>query len=239
MSQGSGSSTRPSSRKTVPPNKWMQLTKLRAAPVPQAQVPPCAPVGRTDGGTVSQLIRGVGPTRGRARAGGGPVRMRRAILFFAVVVFSTVQLSADGGADLQGARVRLETAGSTRLVGFVVDADAASLMIQSRPRGAITRVPRADVLGLEVSRGFRRHTVQGLVGGALAWAAVVGLYAAFDTLDESGVGEPLFVGGMVAAGGLVGTLIKTERWERVPTSAVSLRMSPRRRGVQAEVVLTF
>ena len=37
----------------------MQLTKLRAAPVLQAEVPPCAPAGQTDGGTASQLIRGV------------------------------------------------------------------------------------------------------------------------------------------------------------------------------------
>ena len=37
----------------------MQLTKLRAAPVLRAEVPPCAPVGETDGGTASQLIRGV------------------------------------------------------------------------------------------------------------------------------------------------------------------------------------
>jgi hypothetical protein len=44
------------------PNKRMQLTKLRAAPVWQAEVPPCAPAGETDGGTASQLIRGVGPT---------------------------------------------------------------------------------------------------------------------------------------------------------------------------------
>jgi hypothetical protein len=100
-------------------------------------------------------------------------------------------------------------------------------------------VSRDDILGLEVSRRLRRHTARGLVGGALAWVAVAGLYAAFDTLDESGVGEPLFIGSIVAVGGLVGTLIKTEQWERVPTSAVSLRMSPRRRGVQAEVVLTF
>jgi hypothetical protein len=40
-------------------NKRMQLTKLRAAPVLQAEVPPCAPAGRMDGGTASQLIRGV------------------------------------------------------------------------------------------------------------------------------------------------------------------------------------
>ena len=45
-----------------PPNKRMQLTKLRAAPVRQAEVPPCAPAGAMDGGTASQLIRGVRQT---------------------------------------------------------------------------------------------------------------------------------------------------------------------------------
>ena len=40
----------------------MQLTKLRAAPVWQAEVPPCAPAGEMDGGTASQLIRGVRQT---------------------------------------------------------------------------------------------------------------------------------------------------------------------------------
>ena len=42
-----------------PPNKRMQLTKLRAAPVLKAEVPPCAPAAGTDGGTASQLIRSV------------------------------------------------------------------------------------------------------------------------------------------------------------------------------------
>jgi hypothetical protein len=37
----------------------MQLTKLRAAPERQDKVPPCAPAGKTDGGTASQLIRSV------------------------------------------------------------------------------------------------------------------------------------------------------------------------------------
>ena len=39
--------------------------KLRAAPVRQAEVPPCAPAGRSDGGTASQLIRGVRRTMRR------------------------------------------------------------------------------------------------------------------------------------------------------------------------------
>jgi hypothetical protein len=45
--------------RTGPPNKRMQLTKLRAAPVLQTEVPPCAPAGEMDGGTASQLIRSV------------------------------------------------------------------------------------------------------------------------------------------------------------------------------------
>jgi hypothetical protein len=49
----------------APPNKRMQLTKLRAAPERRAEVPPCAPAGQTDGGTASQLIRGVRPTERR------------------------------------------------------------------------------------------------------------------------------------------------------------------------------
>jgi hypothetical protein len=44
---------------TRPPNKRMQLTKLRAAPERQDKVPPCAPAAGTDGGTASQLIRDV------------------------------------------------------------------------------------------------------------------------------------------------------------------------------------
>jgi hypothetical protein len=52
-------------RASEPSNKRMQLTKLRAAPVLQAEVPPCAPAGESDGGTASQLIRSVR----RARCG--------------------------------------------------------------------------------------------------------------------------------------------------------------------------
>ena len=50
-----------------PPNKRMQLTKLRAALERQDKVPPCAPAGEIDGGTASQLIRGVLRTWARAR----------------------------------------------------------------------------------------------------------------------------------------------------------------------------
>jgi hypothetical protein len=42
---------------------------IRAAPERQDKVPPCAPAGQTDGGTASQLIRSVRPTRERMLQG--------------------------------------------------------------------------------------------------------------------------------------------------------------------------
>jgi hypothetical protein len=168
--------------------------------------------------------------------------MRRALLCM-IVLFSAelgpARPSAADEADLLGQRVRVDTGASAPLVGVVTHADADALRIRDDARGSEARVSRDAILVLEASRGFRRHTVRGLVGGALAWGAVVGLYAAFGSLDESGVGEPLFIGGMVAAGGLVGSLVKTERWERIPLSTVSARVGPAGRGVRAEVVLTF
>lgn len=149
-------------------------------------------------------------------------------------------VSADDQHTLVGSRVRIETAGSAvPLVGVIADANPDSFLIETSSQGAAFRVSRNDIFGLEVSRGYRRRTWQGVAGGVLAWAAVVGLYAAFDTLDESGVGEPLFIGGLVAAGGVVGSLIKTERWEKVPVSRVSFRPSLHLRGVRAQVVLAF
>jgi hypothetical protein len=56
----------------APPNKRMQLTKLRAAPVRQAEVPPCAPAGKMDGGIASQLIRSVRQTVGGSRGSAWP-----------------------------------------------------------------------------------------------------------------------------------------------------------------------
>src|SRR5512136_739377 len=74
----------------MPPNKRMQLTKLRAAPERQDKVPPCAPAGGTDGGTASQLIRRVLRTRAEWRR----VVMRSAPSGFAVRVIGIVMLWA-------------------------------------------------------------------------------------------------------------------------------------------------
>src|SRR5512134_1353444 len=160
------------------------------------------------------------------------------------VVVSLVLLGSVGpeswGADesLVGSRVRIRTAQKRepRVVGVLEEVTPDELLIKTKEAASPIEVRRSDILGFEVSRGSKRHTLKGLLAGAAAWGAIVGLVAAFDTLDESGVGEPIFVGGLLVAGAGVGSLVKTERWERVPAGRVSAGLGASPRGLQAQVV---
>jgi hypothetical protein len=67
--------------KVEPPNKRMQLTKLRAAPGRQGEVPPRALAGKFDGYTASPLIRSVGRTSGGPE-GEGAFRLAGLVLFW-------------------------------------------------------------------------------------------------------------------------------------------------------------
>ena len=69
----------------------MQLTKLRAAPVLQADVPPCAPAGQLDGGTASQLIASV---RRLAEVVRGVGSMRASTVLLAVLLQGVTPLVA-------------------------------------------------------------------------------------------------------------------------------------------------
>jgi hypothetical protein len=158
-----------------------------------------------------------------------------------VLLLGTAVAEARGAEEsLVGSRVRVRTMqrGEPQ-VGILEGESADELVIRTKGAASPVQVRRRDVLRLEVSRGTRRHTLKGLLGGAVAWGAIVGLVAAFDTLDESGLGEPLVIGGMLAAGAGIGTMVKTERWERVAPGGVSVGIGPAAGGLQARVVVRF
>jgi hypothetical protein len=107
-----------------------------------------------------------------------------------------------------------------------------------RPALDSTRVavPFAELRGLEISRGVGNHALDGAVGGAVLGAlvgTVVGTARACSRVQDcrnvSGSELPLeeglwivfssVCGGMLIGGGgglLVGSLVRTERWENVP-----------------------
>jgi hypothetical protein len=143
-------------------------------------------------------------------------------------------------ASLMGSRVRVRTVQLPEPhVGVLKGSTLDGLVIETSDSVSPIRLPRTEIVGLEVSRGVKRHTLKGLLAGGIAWGAIAGLVAAFDTLDESGVGEPLFVGSLLAAGAGIGSLIKTEQWARVELAAGAARLAPRTRAVQARIILRF
>jgi hypothetical protein len=159
-----------------------------------------------------------------------------------LLAWASVARADDTRADdgLEGARVRLRTASTSEArTGVVESWTPAELVIRPEPDAVPLRVPRGEITSLEVSRGTRRHPLAGLLGGALAWGAIVGLTAAFSTLDESGLGAPAFIGGMLVVGTGVGALVQTERWEPVPASRLSVAVVPAPRGAQVRFSLRF
>jgi hypothetical protein len=148
--------------------------------------------------------------------------------------------AAAGETLPQGERVRVRTTVSEAARTGTVEAwTSDELVLRTSPSSDPVRVRRNEISSLERSLGKRRHVVLGLLAGAATWGAVVGLTAAFDTLDESGVGEPLFIGSLLAVGAGVGAAVKTERWEPVSSARVSLELAPAQRGVQARVAVRF
>jgi hypothetical protein len=164
---------------------------------------------------------------------------KHAAWLLALVLLSVPEVSAEGGAGLEGKRVWIQTTDSGDVVGQVVGVGADALLIRKAREATATRIAREDVRRLFVSRGYRRHTLLGLAGGALGWIATVGVVAAVNTLGESGVGELWFIASMVLTGGVVGTLVKTERWDEQVPFQVSLLVEPRRRGGSVQLVLRF
>jgi hypothetical protein len=126
-----------------------------------------------------------------------------------------------------------------RFVATLVATDEDRMTVQPVSSSERKEILWAHVSELQVSRGKRRNFHKGLLAGAAAWALTVGLMAAFDTLDESGLSEPFVIGGYLAAGALAGSLVKTERWGELPLPSAGRVVSPGRPGFRLQVAVRF
>jgi hypothetical protein len=150
-----------------------------------------------------------------------------------------------------GERVRFRAPGFAkgRQHGTVVQGGAGALTIHLENGGAPVEVPLDAFEHLEVARGKRRHFWDGagigfVPGFALGFFAGWGL-----SCDEQGVpcraGPALAVGGVLGAGtalagGLVGLLFESDRWERVSAGHVRVGVAPApNRGVTLGVSFRF
>jgi hypothetical protein len=147
---------------------------------------------------------------------------------------------APAGEVSVGERVRLTLLPTKEsLVATLVATGDDRITVQPVSSPEKKEIDWADLGRLQVSRGKRGHTLKGLLAGAAAWAATVGLVAAFDTLDESGLGEPLVIGGYLATGALVGSLVRTESWSDVALPAAGHVASRSRPGFRVQLAVGF
>ncbi len=173
----------------APSNKRMQLTKLRAAPERQGKVPPCAPAGRMDGGTASQLIRSVRQTE---YEGVKVARTMRSILvlLLAVVVHSSERTQA-APPESQALAARL--VGHWSLVSFeAVTGGHSEYPFGPDALGQIT-YDAAGHVAVQIMKSGRRPFVSGDQAAgtveevAAAFTGYVAYYGSYSVDERAGV----------------------------------------------------
>jgi len=153
---------------------------------------------------------------------------------------------------LTGQRVRVEVGGAERVTGTItaLTPEAISLDIDGTRR----TFPRSSLTDVEVSTGIGSHWKTGAAVGG-----VVGAVGTFVALNQGGSTNPCdsdanqdamgmgacvgiaALGGLGGAlvGGFVGSLMHSERWERVPLDAVRLGLLPSRDGPSVGLSVTL
>ena len=139
-----------------------------------------------------------------------------------------------------GTRVRITapSAGADRLIGTVVPSPIDTLMVRPAARMTAVAIPLASVTRLEVRFGQKSHLLLGAAIGFVAGAASLGIGSAvvckredsdcakYQTVSLTALGG--LSGG--AVGALLGSFIRTDRWDRVPLERLSVGLVPLRGG---------
>jgi hypothetical protein len=161
-----------------------------------------------------------------------------------------------------GERVRISTqspARRVRHVGRVVGVTEDSVKLQADDRATVRSIATTDIVALDASRGQRTNGRRGMLIGALVGAGAGAItydatyrepkcapdnFFCWQLEPDRGLGvfAAALVGGVVglAAGGLVGRAIKTERWVSRPLGAgARLGLVPRGNDVALLVSMRF
>ena len=115
-----------------------------------------------------------------------------------------------------------------QLVGPLRTFDSQTLTMSAGESPAQLALPRPTITRIEVSRGRRGHTVMGLLLGAVLGLSAVAIKDAGcgpDCDGTSGGQVAAVVGGGAVLGAVVGTVVRSERWESLPWAVGPVRRS--------------
>ncbi len=171
--------------------------------------------------------------------------MRRYPILLALIAITPAYLAAQQDSDLSaGTRVRL----NGRFVGTIFDFSSDTLVVWGGADGSSDTwlVSADEIERLEVSRGMKSNWKTGSWVGTLGGGAIgllAGAAACEDSLfSKEGCVAMSATAGMLVGipiGTVVGALIKTERWEKVPMDIVRVSVVPRGGGVTVGISIAY
>lgn len=108
--------------------------------------------------------------------------------------------------------------------GLFVAATNLAITLSVGEDGDVLEIPRANVTGLSVQRGYRHHTFQGaLLGIGVGVLGGIILGQTTDSFDSTGMAVGASVAGGLPLGLLLGWLARSPEWDGVDLSALSGR----------------
>jgi hypothetical protein len=162
-------------------------------------------------------------------------RLPLAPIAIAIVFATPTTLRAQMSYALVGSRVRVTVVGQpdAPLVGTAIGSSEGTLYMRRSGSSDTISIQQSRIQRVEISNGSRGHFLVGMLVGGAAGAGL--LAAASSGSDHSGgfggsanwAPEGAIVGGVggFLIGGVVGELIRTERWKSI-TPTVAWRSTP-------------
>ena len=147
------------------------------------------------------------------------------LAFTIILAFAPSPLAAQGVVPDVGEEVRVVQRGQRGAThGLFVAATNLAIVLSVDGGGEVLEIPRANVTGLSVQRGYRHHTLQGAlfgIGVGVLGGVIIGQTT--DSFDGTGmaVGASVAVG--LPLGLLLGWLTRSPEWDGVDLSALGGR----------------
>jgi hypothetical protein len=147
----------------------------------------------------------------------------KGLAFAAILAFAPSALAAQPVVPDVGEEVRVVQRGQRGAThGLFVAATNLAITLSVGGDGEVLEIPRANVTGLSVQRGYRHHTFQGaLLGIGVGVLGGIILGQTTDSFDSTGMAVGASVAGGLPLGLLLGWLARSPEWDGVDLSALS------------------
>ena len=146
-------------------------------------------------------------------------------VLLALVPVAPLAASAQPVVPVEGEEVRVvQRAQRGAVRGLYVEATEQSIVLRTTRGSEPILIPRADVTGMSVQRGFRSHGLRGaLLGAGVGVVAGVIVGQTSEAFDGTGQAVGVSVAAALPIGLVIGLLVRSPEWEGIDLGALRPR----------------